>query len=132
MGNRFLKWGEGVSFRSLGQAEGWAMRAACLWRGCGLGPGAVGVGTHSFQRTVFSQLWVLSPCAVSNSSPGHVPPEAAIASREASQVAFLPTPAMASPRPCSLTELHPPWRSSIGPLWRKKAPHSGSPHNYCS
>ena len=49
MGNRFLKWGEGVSFRSLGQAEGWAMGAACLWHGCGLGLGAVrGWGlTHS-------------------------------------------------------------------------------------
>lgn len=30
VGNRFLKWGEGVNF-SLGQAEGWAMGAACLW-----------------------------------------------------------------------------------------------------
>ena len=112
-----------------GVGHGGCLPVAWMWTGSG---GCQGVGTHSFQRTVFSQLWVLSPCAVSNSSPGHVPPEAPTASWEASQVAFLPTPTMASPRPCSLTELHPPWRSSVRPLWRKKAPRSGSPRNYCS
>lgn len=136
MGNRLLKWGEGVSFRSLGQAEGRAMALpACgiwrawMWTGSW---GCWGLGAPSFQRTAFSQWRVLSSCAVSNSCPGHVPPEAPTASREASQVAFLPTPAMASPRPCSLMELRPPRRSSVGPLWRKKAPRSGSPRNCCS